>query len=157
MALAKEDQSDDFYREINMGCLKDHYVRVSKEYEQFRTMANALSYDDDMLTEEQCKFLKKSMKERIQMIEDTVDIHLNAIQGLERFMDRSYMYKLQVLRANEDKIKAANEKTLRIRELMQSYHIYDAEYYYREKSVLQRLDRETLDLEVLEKDMPVVC
>lgn len=40
---------------------------------------------------------------------------------------------------------------------MQSYHIYDAEFYYREKSVLQRLDRETLDLEVLEKDMPVVC
>jgi len=157
MALAKEDQSDDFYRELNMGSLKDHYVRVSKEYEQFRTMANALSYDDELLSEEQCKFLKKSLKERIQMIEDTVDIHLNAIQGLERFMDRSYMYKLQVLRANEDKIQAANEKSLRIREIMQSYHIYDAEYFYKEKSVLQRLDRETLDLEVLEKDMPVVC
>jgi uncharacterized protein YjcR len=62
-----------------------------------------------------------------------------------------------VLRANEDKIQAANEKSLRIREIMQSYHIYDAEYFYKEKSVLQRLDRETLDLEVLEKDMPVVC
>jgi hypothetical protein len=35
------------------------------------------------------------------MIEDTIDIHLNLIQGLERFMDRSYMYKLQVLEANE--------------------------------------------------------
>ena len=140
-----------------MDNLKNHYLRVNKEYEQFRTMANALSYDDELLSEEQCKFLKKSLKERIQLIEDTIDIHLNAIQGLERFMDRSYMYKLQVLRANEETLKAANEKCLRMREIMQSYHIYDAEFFYKEKSVLQRLDRETLDLEVLEKDMPVVC
>lgn len=136
MALAAEDQSTDFYRELNMGCLKDHYLRVNKEYEQFRTMANALSYDDELLSEEQCKFLKKSLKERIQMIEDTIDIHLNAIQGLERFMDRSYMYKLQVLRANEDKLKVANDKTLRMREIMQSYNLYDAEYFYRIKSTL---------------------
>ena len=79
MSLAREDQSDDFYRELGIGCLKDHYLRANKEYEQFRTMANALSYDDELLTEEQCKFLKRTLKERIQMIEDTVDIHLNLI------------------------------------------------------------------------------
>jgi hypothetical protein len=79
MSLAREDQSDDFYRELGIGSLKDHYLRANKEYEQFRTMANALSYDDELLTEEQCKFLKRTLKERIQMIEDTVDIHLNLI------------------------------------------------------------------------------
>lgn len=99
-------------------------------------MANALSYDDDMLSEDQCKFLKKTLKERIQMIEDTIDIHLNLIEGLERFMERSYMYKLQVLIANEDLIKPANERSMRLVEMMQSYNIYDAEFFYREKSVL---------------------
>jgi len=94
MQQNQDDHSDDFYRELSIGRLRDHYLRANKEYEQFRTMANALSYDDDMLTEDQCKFLKKTLKERIQMIEDTVDIHLNLIEGLERFMERSYMYKL---------------------------------------------------------------
>jgi hypothetical protein len=38
------------------------------------------------------------------MIEDTVDIHLNLIGGLEKYIERSYMYKLLVLEANEDRI-----------------------------------------------------
>ena len=67
-------------------------------------MLNALSYDEEKLSEEQAKFLKKSFKQRIQYLEDTVDIHLNLINGLEIHIEKSYMYKLRVLEANERKI-----------------------------------------------------
>lgn len=42
------------------------------------------------------------------MIEDTIDIHLNLIGGLEKFIDRSYIYKLLVLEHNEERIKMKN-------------------------------------------------
>jgi hypothetical protein len=99
-----EDHSDDFYRELNIKSLRTHYVRANKEYEQLRTMLNALSYDQNVLTEEQAVFLKKSFKQRIQYIEDTIDIHLNVIAGLEKHIEQTYMYKLRVLQANEVKI-----------------------------------------------------
>ena len=99
-----EDHSDDFYRELNIKSLRTHYVRAHKEYEQLRTMLNALSYDQNVLTEEQAIFLKKCFKQRIQYIEDTIDIHLNVIAGLEKYIEQTYMYKLRVLEANEVKI-----------------------------------------------------
>ncbi len=68
-------------------------------------MVNALSYDEELLSDEQVKFLKRSLKQRIQMIEDTIDVHLNVIGGLEQNLERSYLYKLQVLLANEDRIQ----------------------------------------------------
>jgi hypothetical protein len=40
-----ENFSDDFFKEINIVFLRDLYIRSKKEYEQFRTMINAISYD----------------------------------------------------------------------------------------------------------------
>ena len=47
-------------------------------------MLNSLCYDDSMLSEEDAKAFKKTLKARIEMLEDTIDIHLNIIGGLER-------------------------------------------------------------------------
>jgi len=112
--MVENDSSDDIYREMSIECLKDHYVRANKEFERFRTMVNALSYDEEKLNEDQAKFLKRALKGRIQMIEDAVDIHLNQIHGLERFMEKSYMYKIEVLIANIDLLRAANPRILRL-------------------------------------------
>ena len=152
-----EDSSDEIYREMTIECLKAHYVRANKEFEQFRTMINALSYDEEKLTEDQAKFLKKSLKGRIQMIEDVIDIHLNQIHGLERFIEKSYIYKLEVLIANIDLLRAASPKILRLDDKMQSYNIYDAEVFHKERNILNRIDREMLELDFLELEMPVVC
>ena len=67
------------------------------------------------------------------MIEDTIDIHLNLIGGLEKYIERSYMYKLLVLEANEERIQPKHEKCLRMVDHMQSYNLYDAEHFFREK------------------------
>ena len=67
------------------------------------------------------------------------------------------MYKLQVLIANIDKLKEANQSILRLDDRMQSYNIYDAEIYHKEKGILNRIDREMLELDYLELEMPVVC
>ena len=91
------------------------------------------------------------------MIEDTIDIHLNSIHGLERFMEKSYIYKLQVLIANIDILKANNEKIMRLDDKMQSYNIMDAEIYHKERGILNRIDREMLELDYLDLEMPVVC
>ena len=194
-----EDHSDDFYRELNIKSLRNHYVRASKEYEQLRTMLNALSYDQEVLTEEQAIFLKKSFKQRIQYIEDTIDIHLNVIDGLEKHIEQSYMYKLRVLQANEYRItkkydplvkgkgkgkgkkkkkakksnameesmKNQNQNEIkdpvnrngepyahaqRLTDFAQSYNLFDAEEFHREKQVLDKLDREILELEYLGED-----
>jgi hypothetical protein len=48
------------------------------------------------------------LKQRIQLIEDTIDVHLNLIGGLEKYIDRSYIYKLLVLEVNEPMIKVKN-------------------------------------------------
>jgi len=39
-------------------------------------------------------------------LEDTIDVHLNLLGALEKYMDRSYMYKIAVLEANEEKVQA---------------------------------------------------
>ena len=67
-------------------------------------MLNALSYDEEILSEEQAKFLKKVFKQRIQYLEDTIDIHLNVVDGLVKHIEKTYMYKLRVLEANEYRI-----------------------------------------------------
>ena len=104
----QEDSSDDIYKEMRIHFLREHYIRANKEFEQFRTMLNALSYDEELLSEDQAKFLKMKLKSRIQLIEDTIDIHLNHIGALEKYIDRSYIYKLLVLEANEELIKQKN-------------------------------------------------
>jgi hypothetical protein len=155
--MVTADSSDEIYREMSIECLKDHYVRANKEFEQFRTMINALSYDEEKLSEEQAKFLKKSLKGRIQMIEDVVDIHLNQVHGLERFMEKSYMYKIEVLIANIDLLREANPRIIRLMDKMQSYNIMDAEAFHKHKNIVNRIDREMLELDFLELEMPVVC
>ena len=95
-----DDFSNDFYKELNIHFLRDLYIRSQKEYELFRTMVNAISYDVDKLDDEQAKQYKKCLKMRVQAIEDTIDVHLNMIGGLEKYMDRSYLYKLAVLYLN---------------------------------------------------------
>jgi len=98
------------------------YVRSQKQFELFRTMLNAISYDQDKLTDLDAKYFKKRLKQRIRSIEDTIDLHLNLIGGLERFMDMSYMYKLAVLEMNEEKVAAKDLKALRMVDISQSYN-----------------------------------
>jgi len=105
---------------------KSIYIRSNKEYELFRTMVNALSYDQEKLSDEYAKYFKKKLRFRIRNIEDTIDIHLNLIGGLEKFMDKSYLYKLKVLELNEEKISLKDPKCMRMVDLMQSYYIYDS-------------------------------
>lgn len=113
----KDDFSDDFYKELNIMFLRDLYIRSKKEYEFFRTMINAMSYDEEKLSDEYCKFFKKSLKMRTQIIEDTIDVHLNMIGGLERYMDRTYLYKLAVLEVNEELIKTKDKRCMRLNEI----------------------------------------
>jgi hypothetical protein len=89
-----------------------------------------------MLTEEAAKSFKKTLKYRIQMIEDTIDIHLNLIGGLERYLERSYIYKLRVLLTNEQTLRDKDERALRLTDQMQSYNIYDSELFHQEKVLL---------------------
>jgi len=77
-------------------------------------MVNAISYDVEKLSDEQAKQYKKCLKLRIQAIEDTIDVHLNLIGGLEKYMDRSYLYKLAILDLNEEKIIANDPKSQRL-------------------------------------------
>jgi len=116
------DSSDDIYKEFKIPGLRDLYIRSSKEYEVFRTMINSVSYDQEKLSDDYAKHFKKKLKQRLLNIEDTIDVHLNNIGGLERFMDRSYVYKLAVLLANEEKVAKYSSRTLRMVDIVQSYH-----------------------------------
>ena len=44
-AQLADDHSDDIFKEFNIRYLRDLYIRSKKEFEQFRTMFNAISYD----------------------------------------------------------------------------------------------------------------
>ena len=127
-------------------------MRANKEYEQFRTMANALVYEEGRLSEHQAKLLKKSLKMRVEYIEDTIDIHLNVIGGLEQYLERSYMYKLRALEANGEKILQKHIRCQRLTDVAQSYNLYDAEEFHRVRPLLDRLDRELLELDYLDKE-----
>ena len=118
---AAADVSHDIYKEYNIRGLRNLYIRSIKEFEQFRTMFNAISYDQEKLSDDYAKEFKKRLKQRILDIEDTIDVHLNLIGGLERFMDKNYMYKLAVLDANEEKIPLKDENSLRLVDITQSY------------------------------------
>lgn len=73
-------------------------------------------------------------------------------------MTKSYAYKLAVLNANEDQLKQKDQMCLRIRDKMQSYNIYDSESYYQEKLIMQRLEREILEMDYLDLvDRPIVA
>lgn len=156
-AALADDHSDDIYKEMNIQYLRDLYIRSRKEFEQFRTMFNAISYDQEKLSDDYAKHFKKKLKNRINNIEDTVDLHCNLIGGLERWMDQSYMYKLAALEVNEEKIPLKDEKCMRIIDLVQSYYIYDSLEYNKPKQIMQRIDREMLELDVNEDDAPVYC
>jgi hypothetical protein len=151
------DFSDDIYKELKIHGLKNLYIRAHKDYELFRTMVNAISYDQELLTDEYAKHHKKKLKMRVQNLEDTIDVHLNLIGALEKYMDRSYMYKIAVLEANEEKVQAKDDKVLRMVDITQSYYIYDAIGYQKENVTLQRIDKEMLELDYVEKETPVYC
>lgn len=112
--VAERENSSDIYKEYNIRSLRNLYIRAVKEFEQFRTMFNAISYDQEKLSDEEAKRFKKQLKQRVMDLEDTIDVHLNLIGGLERFMDKNYMYKLAVLDANEEKIPLKDEFSLRM-------------------------------------------
>ena len=84
-------------------------------------------------------------------------MHLNAIGGLEANIEKSYAYKLQVLLANEERIQPKYPRSLRLTDFMQSYNIYESELFFKEKSILDRIDKEMLELDFLEKDAPLSC
>jgi hypothetical protein len=58
-AAAEMEQSNDIYKEYKIKFLRCLYIRAVKEFEQFRTMFNAISYDQDKLSDEQAKKFKK--------------------------------------------------------------------------------------------------
>lgn len=141
-----------------MKFLKDFYIRAQKDFELFRTMLNAVSYDQEKLNDLDAKQFKKRLKQRIRVIEDVIDIHLNNIGGLERLMDKSYLYKLTVLELNENRITKNNPKVLRMTDICQSYNQYDSMDFQRAQRMLQRLDREIMELEYLKvNERPVYC
>lgn len=126
---------------MNIRSLRDLYIRSRKEFEQFRTVFNAISYNQEKLTDDQAKHFKKKLKNRINNIEDTIDVHCNTIGGLERWMDQSYIYKLAALELNEEKVALKNEKCMRLVDLVQSYNIFDSLEYIKCKQIMQRVDR----------------
>lgn len=99
------DHSDDVYKELSIKWLKNLYVRANKDWEIFRTMLNSLSYDQEKLTDDAALFFKQKLKTRLANIEETIDIHLNSMGGLENNTDKTYIYKLAILAANEEKIR----------------------------------------------------
>lgn len=60
-----DDSSDDILKEMKIHGLKSIYIRSCKEYELFRTMVNALSYDLDKLNDEYARHFKRKLKNRI--------------------------------------------------------------------------------------------
>ena len=70
------------------------------------------------------------------------------IGGLERWMDQTYMYKLAGLEANEEKIQLKDPECLRLVDIVQSYYIYDSIEFEKSKKIMQRIDRELLELDV---------
>jgi hypothetical protein len=72
-------------------------------------------------------------------------------------MNRTYMYKLAVLLANEEKIKIKDPNLQRLTDTQQSYYMYDSAEYHRAGLVLHRIDRELLELKYIEEDKPLYC
>ena len=128
-ALLAADFSDDIIKELNIKYLRTLYIRAQKEFELFRTMVNAISYDQEKLPDEDAIRFKHRLKQRIRHIEDTIDVHLNLIGGLQLYLDRPYMYKLAVLEENEEKIPVKDPKSQRMADMVQSYNIMDAMDY----------------------------
>lgn len=151
------DHSDDIYKELSIKWLKNLYVRANKDWEIFRTMLNSLSYDQEKLTDDGALFFKQKLRTRLANIEETIDIHLNSMGGLENNTDKTYIYKLAVLAANEEKIKQKDPTCQRMVDAIQSYYIYASIDYSKINLVLKRIDRELLELNYLAKDAPVYC
>jgi hypothetical protein len=57
--------SNDLYKEFDIKFLKNLYIRSTKEFELFRTMFNAISYDPAKLSDEEAKYFKKQLKKRL--------------------------------------------------------------------------------------------
>jgi hypothetical protein len=60
--LIAEDFSDDIVKELNIRFLRTLYIRCHKEYELFRTMVNAISYDQEKLSDADANIFKKRLK-----------------------------------------------------------------------------------------------
>ena len=66
------------------------------------------------MSDDYAKEFKRKLKQRVLDLEDTIDVHLNLIGGLEKFMDKNYLYKLAVLDANEEKIALKDPCSMRM-------------------------------------------
>ena len=80
---------------------------------------------------------------------------MNVIGGLEKYIEENYMYKLRVLEANEERIQKKYPRSQRLTDFIQSYNLFDAEVFHKEKQVLDRLDKEILELDFL-GGMPII-
>lgn len=72
-------------------------------------------------------------------------------------MDRSYLYKLAVLDLNEEKIIANDPKSQRLVDIVQSFYVYEQMEFGKHKLIQNRIDREILELDFVDKDQPVYC
>lgn len=121
-------------------------------------MLNSLSFEDPhMFSKDLANYYREKLKMRLHGIEDVVDIHLNLIGGLNKNLERSYMYKLAVLEANEEKITKSEEYCLRMHDAMQSYNLYDSAECYQVKLAVDKIDRQLLDMDFLDVELPVSC
>jgi len=66
--------------------------------------------------------------------------------GLENNTDKTYIYKLALLAANEDKIKAKDTSCQRMVDMVQSYYIYASIDYAKIDLIIKRIDRELMEL-----------
>ena len=110
-------------------------------------MLNALSYNEEHLSDIEGNKFKRRLKQRIRTIEDTIDLHLNLIGALEMMMDKTYIYKLAVLELNEGKIGVKDPKCLRMVDVSQSYNQYDSLECQKAQKMMFRIDREIMELD----------
>ena len=66
------------------------------------------------------------------------------------------MYKLSVLELNETKLTKKNHQVLRMVDICQSYNQYDSMDFSRAQRMLQRIDREIMEMEFLKVAEPQV-
>ena len=123
-------------------------------------MLNSLTYDQTKLSDEEAKHYKRRLKQRIRNIEDVIDIHLNKIGALEKYMDKTYLYKLALLQLNQEKVQKPKDKgekkVLRMVDVTQSYCIYDSLDYMFAQNMKHRVDKEIMDLQFLQNEPPPV-
>ena len=82
-----------------------------------------------ILSPDLASFYKKKLYSKIVMIQDTIDIHMHSLGIANIYLEKSYIYKLAVLEANEKRLRE-HTTSLKMSDQMQSYNIYDSEEFY---------------------------